>query len=169
MPPSSPFISDIPAAQALAAWLEACAEAGCPPRLPAERVPVAEAVGRVTAAPVWATRSSPAFDSAAMDGIAVRAADTAAATETSPVHLPTEAFEVVDTGDPLPTGYDAVVMREHVHHEADGSAELRAAVAPYQHVRSIGEDISAGELLLPEGHRLRPVDIAAAAAAGAVD
>ncbi len=169
MPTSSPFISDIPAAQALAAWLEACAEAGCPPRLPAERVPVAEAVGRVTAAPVWATRSSPAFDSAAMDGIAVRAADTAAASETSPVHLPTEAFEVVDTGDPLPTGYDAVVMREHIHHEADGAAELRAAVAPYQHVRSIGEDISAGELLLPEGHRLRPVDIAAAAAAGAVD
>lgn len=169
MQPSSPFLSDIPAAQALAAWLEACAQAGCPPRLPAERVAVSGAVGRVTAAPVWATRSSPAFDSAAMDGIAVRAADTAAATETSPVLLAPAAFEVVDTGDPLPTGYDAVVMREHVHHEPDGSAELRAAVAPYQHVRSIGEDISAGELLLPEGHRLRPVDVAAAAAAGATE
>jgi putative molybdopterin biosynthesis protein len=44
-----------------------------------------------------------------------------------------------------------------------------AAVAPYQHVRSIGEDVSAGELLLPEGHRLRPVDVAAAAAAGATE
>jgi putative molybdopterin biosynthesis protein len=167
--PSSPFISDIPAAQALAAWLDACAEQGCPPRLPTERVPVTEAVGRVTAAPVWATRSSPAFDSAAMDGIAVRAADTAAASETTPVFLAPGAFEVVDTGDPLPPGYNAVVMREHVHHEVDGSAELRAAVAPYQHVRSIGEDISAGELLLPEGHRLRPVDAAAAAAAGATE
>ncbi|HUR76239.1 MAG TPA: molybdopterin biosynthesis protein, partial [Sporichthya sp.] len=169
MPPSSPFLSDIPAAQALAAWLEACADAGCPPRLPAERVALSDAVGRVTAAPVWATRSSPAFDSAAMDGIAVRAADTGSASETSPVHLATEAFEIVDTGDPLPAGYDAVVMREHVHHEPDGAAELRAAVAPYQHVRSIGEDISAGELLLPEGHRLRPVDVAAAAAAGATE
>jgi putative molybdopterin biosynthesis protein len=75
---------------------------------------------------------------------------------------------VVDTGDPMPDGFDAVVMREHVHH-VDGRAELRAAVAPYQHTRSIGEDISATELLLPAGHRLRPVDVAAAAAAGATE
>jgi putative molybdopterin biosynthesis protein len=60
-------------------------------------------------------------------------------------------------------------MREHVHHTPDGRAELRAAVPPYAHVRSIGEDISATELLLPEGHRLRPVDIAACAAAGVVE
>jgi putative molybdopterin biosynthesis protein len=59
-------------------------------------------------------------------------------------------------------------MREHVHRVGDG-AEVRAAVPPYQHVRSIGEDISAAELLLPAGHRLRPVDVAAAAAAGAVE
>jgi putative molybdopterin biosynthesis protein len=59
-------------------------------------------------------------------------------------------------------------MREHVHYDG-GAAELRAAVPPYQHVRSIGEDVSAGELLLPEGHRLRAADIAAAAAAGATD
>nr|MBA3907130.1 molybdopterin biosynthesis protein [Pseudonocardiales bacterium] len=57
----------------------------------------------------------------------------------------------------------------YVHRGVDGSAELRAAVPPYQHVRSIGEDISATELLLPEGHRLRPVDVAACAAAGATE
>ena len=68
----------------------------------------------------------------------------------------------------MPDGFDAVVMREHVHY-VDGRAELRAAVAPYQHTRSIGEDISATELLLPAGHRLRPVDAAAAAAAGATE
>ena len=73
----------------------------------------------------------------------------------------------MDTGDPMPDGRDAVVMREHVHYDDAGRAELRAAVPPYQHVRSIGEDMSAGELLLPEGHRLRAVDLAAAAAAGA--
>ena len=101
-----------------------------------------------------------------MDGIALRAADTRGATETTPLLLSAEQFAVVDTGDPMPEGFDAVVMREHVHY-ADGRAELRAAVAPYQHVRSIGEDISATELLLPTGHRLRPVDVAAAAAAGA--
>src|SRR5256885_16826908 len=60
-------------------------------------------------------------------------------------------------------------MREHVHHAREGRAGWRAAVPPYQHVRSIGEDISANELLLPEGHRLRPVDVAAAAAAGATE
>src|SRR6202050_5063915 len=66
----------------------------------------------------------------------------------------------------MPPGRDAVVMREHVHYDG-GRAGLRPAVPPYQHVRSIGEDVSAGELLLPEGHRLRAVDLAAAAAAGA--
>ncbi len=100
-----------------------------------------------------------------MDGIAVKAADTAGAGESTPVVLPTGQFDVVDTGDPLPARYDAVVMREHVHRTAEG-AEVRAAVPPFQHVRSIGEDISATELLLPEGHRLRPVDVAACAAAG---
>ncbi|MPZ81921.1 MAG: molybdopterin biosynthesis protein [Actinophytocola sp.] len=169
MGPASPFVSDVPAAQALAAWRESRAAAGCPARVDAVRVPVGQAVGRVTAEPVWAARSSPAFDSAGMDGIAVRAAGTVGAAETTPVLLGAEDFEVVDTGDPLPAGYDAVVMREHVHHTGDGRAELRAAVPPYQHVRSIGEDISAAELLLPEGHRLRPVDVAACAAAGATE
>jgi len=164
---TSPFVSDIPAEQARQAWREACAAAGCPPRVEAVLLRVEEAVGRVTAESVWAMRSSPAFDSAAMDGIAVRAAETVGAAETTPVLL--ADFAVVDTGDPLPTGYDAVVMREHVHHTSDGRAELRAAVPPYQHVRSIGEDISATELLLPAGHRLRPVDVAACAAAGVVE
>jgi putative molybdopterin biosynthesis protein len=131
-------------------------------------VALGEAVGGVTAKPIWATRSSPPFDAAAMDGIALRAADTPGASETTPLLLAPESFAVVDTGDPLPEGYDAVVMREHVHY-VNGQAELRAAVAPYQHVRSIGEDISATELLLPAGHRLRAVDVAAAAAAGATE
>jgi putative molybdopterin biosynthesis protein len=140
----------------------------CPSRVPAVTVALDEAVGRVTAEPIWATRSSPPFDAAAMDGIALRAADTRGASESTPLLLAPDAFAVVDTGDPLPHGYDGVVMREHVHY-VDGQAELRAAVAPYQHVRSIGEDISATELLLPAGHRLRAVDVAAAAAAGATE
>ena len=163
---NSPFVSDVPAAQAHTAWREARAASGCPARVGVTRVAVGDAVGRVTAEPVWAQRSSPAFDSSGMDGIAVRAADTVGAAETNPVLL--GDFAVVDTGDPLPEGYDAVVMREHVHRVGD-AAEIRAAVPPYQHVRSIGEDISATELLLPEGHRLRPVDVAACAAAGVVE
>src|SRR5271165_1585808 len=144
--PDSPFIRDVPAAQALAAWRAARAAAGCPDRLAAVTVPVTDAAG--------------------MDGIAVTAADTHGASETTPVYLAPGAYDVVDTGDPMPADRDAVVMREHVHYDADGRAELRAAVTPYQHVRSIGEDVSAGELLLPEGHRLRAADLAAAVAAG---
>jgi len=161
----SPFIRDVPAARAHQAWRDVREAAGCPARIPAAQVPVEQAAGLVTAGPVWAVRSSPPFDAAGMDGIAVRAADTLGASETTPVSLPAEAYDVVDTGDPMPGGRDAVVMREHVHYQGD-TAEIRGAVPPYQHVRSIGEDVSAGELLLPEGHRLRAADVAAAAAAG---
>ena len=164
--PRSPFVRDVPAAQALDAWRDACAAAGCPDRVSAERLGLAEVIGRVTAEPVWARRSSPAFDSAAMDGIAVCSVDTAGASETAPVTL--TDFDVIDTGDPLPEDRDAVVMREHVHLGGEG-AELIAAVPPYQHVRSLGEDVTAGELLLPQGHRLRAVDIAAIAAAGVTE
>ena len=119
----------------------------------------------MTAEAVWARRSSPAFDAAAMDGIAVRAAATVGASPTTPLLLAAGEFATVDTGDPLSEGFDAVVMREDVHREG-AQAELRDAATQYQHVRSIGEDVSATELLLPEGHRLRPVDVAAAGAAG---
>src|ERR1700751_3499815 len=130
MPSNSPFVRDVPAAQALDAWRAALRAAGCPERLPAVTVPVTEAAGLVTAAPVWAVRSSPPFDAAGMDGVAVRAADTALASETAPVWLDQGAYDVVDTGDPMPDGRDAVVMREHVHYGDDGRAELRASVPP---------------------------------------
>ncbi len=155
----SVYIRDVPAAEALAAWLGTLEGR----RLDAVDMPLADALGRVTAAPVWALRSSPAYDAAAMDGIAVQAQDTHGATETSARQLP--HFAVVDTGDALPDGFDAVVMREDLHW-TDDVPEVRGAVAPWQHVRMIGEDVSATELLLPEGHRLRPFDVAAAAAAG---
>ncbi len=156
--PEALFLSDIPAAEALASWLSAV-----PGRVEAVDLELEQALGRVTAAPVWALRSSPAFDAAAMDGIALRAADTFGATETAPRRI--DRFVLVDTGDALPEECDAVVMREQLHWE-DGVPEVRAAAAPWQHVRTIGEDVSATELLLPEGHRLRAVDLAAAAAAG---
>ena len=155
MPRSAPFLSDIPAAEALATWL-----AAVPQRLDAVELGLADALGRVTAAPIWALRSSPAYDASAMDGIAVRAADTFGATETHPA----DDRDATPSSTPATrsrTGCDAVVMREHVHWE-DGVPEVRAAAAPWQHVRTIGEDLAATELLLPEGHRLRPVDLAAA-------
>src|SRR3954447_15249684 len=181
---TTPFIHDVPAAEALAAWRAALRAARRPERAhppppalarprgggaPPVRLALPDAVGRVTAAPVWAVRSSPSFDASAMDGIAVRAGDTIGASESAPVRVAADAYVVVDNRDPLAHGFDAVVMREHVHYDDARRAELRSAVVPYQHVRTIGEDVSATELLLPEGHRLRPVDVAAAAAAGATD
>ena len=162
---TNPRLRGVPLANARSTWAECRAATGCPRQLETVALALERAIGRVTAEPIWAPRSSPPFDSAAMDGIAVRASETAGASELTPLQLDPEAFLVVGTGDPMPDGFDAVVMREHVHF-VDGRAELRAAVAPCQHMRSIGEDISATELLLPAGHRLRPVDAAAAAGAG---
>jgi len=152
-------------AEALELWYSACADASCPDRVESLLLPLSEAVGRVTARAVWALRSSPPFDASAMDGIAVRASDTTGASESSPVLVPDGSYEVVDTGDPLPDPFDAVVMREHAG-SAGRYAELRAVVAPYENVRPIGEDVVAGELLLFEGHRLRAVDVATCGAAG---
>ncbi|MPZ67651.1 MAG: molybdopterin molybdenumtransferase MoeA [Pseudonocardiaceae bacterium] len=155
-----------PVHEAYAAWERCCRASSCRLQTGAERVGLIEAVGRVTAAPVRAIWSSPAHDLAAMDGIALRAADTAGASSATPVRLRAAAFHAVDTGDPLPPDRDAVVMREHVHERPDGTVELFAAVGPGRHVRTLGEDVEAGELLLPAGHRIRPVDAAVAAAAG---
>src|SRR6201995_6126695 len=97
---NSPFIRDVPAAQALDAWRAALRAAGCPERLPAVTVPVPEAAGLVTAAPVWAIRSSPPFDAAGMDGIAVRAADAVLASEPTPVWLAPGGYQVAAIRSP---------------------------------------------------------------------
>ena len=161
------YLSDIPLDQAVERFHDALRQAGALSRSPAEEVPVEDAGGRVTAGPVWAQVSSPHYDSAAMDGIAVSAADTTGASETSPIRLTVGEQAVwVDTGDPVPDGYDAVVMVEHVHEIDEATVEIQAPVPPYYHVRPLGEDMVASELLLPESHVLRPVDLGACAAAG---
>lgn len=101
-----------------------------------------------------------------MDGIAVRAGDVERASPAAPIRLAPGGFDVVDTGDPLPPGRDAIVMREHLTYLAGGAVELTLPVLPGRHVRGVGEDVMAGELLLPVAHRLRPVDAAVVAAAG---
>jgi len=145
--------------------------------VPAETVPADEALGRVTAEAAFARRSSPHYHGAAMDGIAVRAEDTFGASETRPLELrpapadapaPPRTFAPVDTGNPLPSWANAVVMIERVY-PGEGSPEgvvIREAAAPWQHVRLVGEDVVATEALLPRGHRLRPYDVGALLAAG---
>jgi putative molybdopterin biosynthesis protein len=100
-----------------------------------------------------------------MDGIAVRAADVALAGPETPVELAPADYTPVDTGDPLPPGRDAVVMRERVEYAGD-VARVRAAAGRGRHVRPVGEDVAVGELLVAPGRRLGPVDLALAAAGG---
>jgi molybdopterin molybdotransferase/putative molybdopterin biosynthesis protein len=139
-----------------------------PSPLPAETIATAKAAGRVTAAPVFAARSVPHFHASAMDGIAVRAADTFHASETRPIRLPVGAFEILDTGDPMPETYDSVVMIEDVQWQQDGSAELVEAASPWQHVRVAGEDLAATEMVLPGGRQIGPAEVAALLACGVV-
>ena len=161
------FLTDIPLEEAANRFFGALEEAGSLLPMPQESLPLAQAQGRVTARPIWAEASSPHYDAAAMDGVAVRATDTAGATETAPVTLQLDSQAVwVDTGDPMPTGFDAVVMIEHLHRLDDGAVRVMAPVAPWQHVRPLGEDIVATELVLPESHLVGPVDLGACAAAG---
>jgi putative molybdopterin biosynthesis protein len=161
------YLSDIPLPEALQKFHAALEQAGALQPSAAETIPLDQAAGRVTAEPVWAVRSSPHYDAAAMDGVAVRARETVGATETSPLRLTMGEQAVwVDTGDPIPPGFDAVIMIEVVHEVDDSTIEIQASVAPYQHVRPLGEDIVATELVLPQSHILRPQDLAACAAAG---
>jgi putative molybdopterin biosynthesis protein len=141
-----------------------------------ERIaPVEECLGRVTARPITAHISAPHYHASAVDGVAVRSRDTFAAMETNPVTLTfgEQAFWV-DTGDPVPAGCDAVIMVEDVNlvddgHSAGARCEILAPAAPWQHIRAIGEDVVATEIILPEGHRIRPQDMGALLAAGVME
>ena len=131
-----------------------------------EEIPVIDALGRVTAEAVQAKISSPFFHASAMDGYAVRFIDTFGASETNPVRLKLREQAVpVNTGDPIPDGFNAVIMIEEINLLED-CIEITEAVTPYKHIRPVGEDIVQTELILPENHIIRPVDIGAMLSGG---
>lgn len=165
-----------------------------------EPVKVIDSQDRISAAPVFARYSSPFYHSAAMDGYAVKFTDTFTASETTPALLKIgQAAIYVDTGDPMPEGFNAVIMIEDVNivrrqstedrtQKTEGTVpdlrtersgvvesglspwpeyiEIYSSVTPYQHVRTIGEDIVATELIIPENHRIRAIDVGALLASG---
>jgi molybdenum cofactor synthesis domain-containing protein len=131
-----------------------------------ETVPVRQALHRLLVDPVKALRSVPAYNASAVDGLAVKATSTFSAFPETPVFLSTGSEAVlVDTGDPLPEGTDAVVMIEKTEMSED-RCEIRESVYPWQNVRKTGEDIVKGEILLPAHHRIRSYDQGALLAAG---
>ncbi len=170
----TPYLQDIALDEAFARWWQGLEAAGALEPRPGERVPLWEAAGRVTAAPVWARLSEPHYHASAVDGYAVVAEDTIGATETSPRRLRIgEQAVYVDTGDPLPEGKNAVIMLEHVHlvREAPGEGlpthiEILQPIAPWKNVRLMGEDIVVSQLIVPTNHLLRPQDIGAIAGSG---
>jgi putative molybdopterin biosynthesis protein len=175
----SVYLHDLPLPKAQARLKQALYDAGLWHVLAVETIPLdEEALGRVTAEPIWAKLSSPHYHASAMDGFAVRADSTNGALPASPVQLNVgPRAQYVDTGDPLPDWANAVIPIENVEsldemgditHDIrnPASIRIRAAVTPWSHVRPLGEDIVATQLVLPAGHLLRPVDLGAIAAAG---
>lgn len=160
------YVKNTPFGEARKTWHKALEECGFFDKTFTETVPVDECLGRITAAPVFAHRSSPAHNAAAMDGIAVHFASLAAASEAEPVTLTRDKFLPVNTGNAIPEGFNAVVMIEDVHILENGNAQLHMPATPWQHIRTIGEDIVATELILPEGHQIRPIDQGAMLATG---
>lgn len=147
----------------------------------AEEVATAHALGRVTARPVVAPSSLPPFSRSAVDGYAVRAADTRGASDALPLHLdvagevemgappalpvtPLACF-FVHTGGLLPDGADAVVMLEQAK-ERTGQIEVVRSVTPGENVLRVGEDATAGEVVLTSGVRLRAAEIGGLMALG---
>jgi putative molybdopterin biosynthesis protein len=136
-------------------------------KLGTEDIRVDDALGRVTAGPVYARLSTPLSHCAAMDGIAVEAARTYGTTEVKPIVLSQHSeYEWVNTGQILPAGFDAVIMVEKVHEMGEGRLEIRESAYPWQNVRKVGEDIVATEMLLPAGHRIRAYDLGGLIGAG---
>ncbi|MEK6652249.1 MAG: molybdopterin biosynthesis protein [Nitrospirota bacterium] len=191
------YLETTPLNEAIEKWLKRLEAEGSLKPFSGEKIQVKDSLGRITSEPVIAKLSSPFYHSSAMDGYAVRYVDTFGASETSPKKLKLKTQAVyVDTGDPIPDEFNAVVMIEDVNviraesrwQRAESSPphpplakggseegvggeyiEIIEAATPWQHVRVIGEDIVATELILPENHKIRPVDIGAMLAGGHVE
>ncbi len=132
-----------------------------------EVVSVKQSLNRITSKAVYAKFSSPAFHTGAMDGFAIKASDSFNARPDNPVsfQVGNNAF-AVNTGLPIPEGSDAVIMIEDVNFTDDDSFEIYEGLTPWKHVRRVGEDFVATEMIVPGLHKISPYDMAAILAGG---
>lgn len=174
------FFEVLPPDEARARWLAQVTH-----RAGHETIAPLAALGRVTAQAVFSPEALPAFQRSAVDGYAVRAADTFGASDSLPAYL-TVVGEVsmgqaatveiakgqaalIHTGGMIPAGADAVVMVEHTQVFGEGEIEVLRPVAPGENVLQVGEDIEVGAEVLPAGRRIQPQDIGALLALGLAD
>lgn len=161
------YLTNVPLDEARGEYLARLQENGFAGQT--EMVSVQNAFGRITARAVYAAICAPHYAASAMDGIAVHAKDTFGATETTPVRLTPQQYMVVDTGDPVPEDCDAVIMVEDIVRGEDESVTIYAAAAPWQHIRQVGEDICAGEMILASYMEVTPAAIGAMIAGGVLE
>lgn len=161
------YLTNVPLERAKKEYLDLLIQNGFTGK--SERIPVAESCGRITAHAVYAHICAPHYHASAMDGIAVQANTTFGATQTTPITLTADQYIIVDTGDPIPEGCDAVIMVEDIVKEENGSVRLHNAATPWQHIRQIGEDICAGEMILPAYTSISPSAIGAFLAGGVME
>ncbi len=163
----------IPLAEAQQVVIDHCAP------LPTVTLPLVEALGHVTAGAVAAAEAVPAFDNTAMDGYAVRSADTAAAPVTLDVvdTLAAGAVPAVSvgagqairimTGAPIPPGADAVIMVERTRAlDGGGRVVAEVSVPAGNHVRNAGEDLEVGKVVFEPGEVLQPAHLGVLAGLG---
>ncbi|CEH34963.1 molybdopterin biosynthesis protein [Romboutsia lituseburensis] len=131
-------------------------------KLEGEFIDVNDCLNKVTCEPVYSNLSSPFYNCSAMDGIAVKAKSTFMANEQNIITLKENIDYIeVDTGDPIPKDFDAVIMIEDVLSKENKTAKIYKPAIPWQHIRCIGEDIVEQEMIIPSFHKIRPQDIGA--------
>ncbi|MGH8353608.1 MAG: molybdopterin molybdotransferase MoeA [Pseudomonas sp.] len=165
----------LPVEQALERLL-AMAEAA--PIRQSASLPLAAALGRVLAEPLIASLDLPPWPNSAMDGYALRLADWTGEplavsqrlfAGQAPGPLQPGTCARIFTGAPLPAGADSVEMQENAEVLADGRVRFSEPIKPGQHVRPRGQETRVGELVLPAGTRLGPVELGLAASLGAAE
>lgn len=132
-----------------------------------EEISVLNSLGRITYEAIYAKTSSPHYNAAAMDGIAVNSELTKGVTEANPkIILKEKDFIYVNTGNPIEDPFNSVIMIEDVVEMEEGKVKILNGATPWQHIRPIGEDIVATEMILPSKYTIRPVDLGALIAGG---
>ncbi len=132
-----------------------------------EYVNVEDSLDRISFEMVNAVVSSPNYNAAAMDGIAVISEKTLNASEINPVSLQEGGdFKYVNTGNIINEPFDAVIMIEDVIDVSKETVQIIKSTYPWQHIRQIGEDIVATEMIIPSNHKIRPIDIGALLSGG---